>query len=192
MDQFADVCGDRFLGIAAFQGHGVLLFADCHEPDGHRNSDRVQDLDGDLKEDEEEDREEEVEVEKPKKKLINLRPQKKVSIQEQPKQYKYKKSPSIPIEQLPPRRQQKHTEDDEDYDYIMYVINNYNKDIQHLISLFDKYNMDNDDKDKLYDAYCVYRDNLDEDLDSFELDKQLKAHLKSVINRNRCIIQTFI
>ena len=74
----------------------------------------------------------------------------------------------------------------------MYIIANYNKDIHHLVSLFDKHNMDNDDKDKLYDAYCVYRDNLDEDLDSFELDKQLKAHLKSVVNRNRCIIQTYI
>ena len=52
--------------------------------------------------------------------------------------------------------------------------------------------MDLDDKDKLYDAYCVYRDNLDEDLDNFELDKHLKSHLKSVINRNRCIIQRYI
>ena len=136
---------------------------------------------------EEEEEKEEVKIQ-PKKKLINLRPQKKVLIQEKSK---YKKSTPIEIE--PPKRQTKrNTEEDEDYDYIMYIITNYNKDIHHLVSLFDKNNMNIDDKDKLYDAYCVYRDNLDEDLDSFELDKQLKSHLNSVINRNRCIIQRYI
>ncbi len=132
--------------------------------------------------------------------MINLKPQKQVIIKDQREKPKYKKSKSVEIV-APPRPKgtrggtQQHDdskEDDEDYDYIMYVINNYNKDIEHLVSLFDKYNMDLDDKDKLYDAYCVYRDNLDEDLDSFELDKHLKSHLKSVINRNRCIIQRYI
>jgi len=84
------------------------------------------------------------------------------------------------------------TEEDDEFDHIMYIIDSYENDIKQLLSLYDLKNLRQEDKDVIYDTYTAYRDELDEDITPYTLDKQVKITLRSVINRNRNIIQRYI
>ena len=74
----------------------------------------------------------------------------------------------------------------------MYIIDSYENDIKQLLSLYDLKHLRQEDKDVIYDTYTAYRDELDEDITPYTLDKKLKITLRSVINRNRNIIQRYI
>ena len=84
------------------------------------------------------------------------------------------------------------TDEEDDFDHIMYIIESYENDIKHLLSLYDLKHLRQEDKDVIYDTYTTYRDELDEDIAPYTLDKKLKIVLRSVINRNRNIIQRYI
>jgi len=131
-------------------------------------------------EEQQQQEEEEEEEEEEPKPVIN----KRVSIKTKPVNINKR------VETIPPKYYD--TEEDEEFDHIMYIIDSYENDIKQLLSLYDLKNLRQEDKDVIYDTYTTYRDELDEDISPYTLDKQLKITLRSVINRNRNIIQRYI